>query len=207
MLLSSKHALLLILIIMLLRQCDAHGPRRDWDPPPPASGVTSREINYTCSDGREYTGYLSVPTGGYSEKKSALPAVLVGHTWLGLGKMEQFRAREMAGHGYAAFALDVYGTGIRPKNDVDARATMDKVRLDTCRAAFLKLEIRESEYTKTCCDAQVTSNLYDYNLRLDCGMEELLASCGAACNVSSLFFNGYCFGGAMALHMARTLEP
>jgi dienelactone hydrolase len=39
--------------------------------------------------------------------------VLVGHTWLGLAEMEKYRAEQLAAHGYVAFALDVYGKGIR----------------------------------------------------------------------------------------------
>ena len=72
-------------------------------------------MTYTC-DGKQYTGFVALPktTGG----AKAVPGVLVGHTWTGLGKMEMFRSTQLAEAGYVAFALDVYGTGIRPQTEV-----------------------------------------------------------------------------------------
>jgi dienelactone hydrolase len=42
-------------------------------------------------------------------------AVLIVHQWTGLGDNEKMRARMLASLGYKAFALDIYGKGIRPK--------------------------------------------------------------------------------------------
>ena len=42
--------------------------------------------------------------------------------------------------------------------------------------------------------------------RLDCGFAQLTAAADFL-NKSALFFNGYCFGGAMALHVARRGDP
>lgn len=42
-------------------------------------------------------------------------AVLIVHQWTGLSENEKMRARMLAGLGYKAFALDIYGKGIRPQ--------------------------------------------------------------------------------------------
>ena len=42
------------------------------------------------------------------------PGVLLVHQWTGLGDYEKGRARQLAALGYTAFALDVYGKGVRP---------------------------------------------------------------------------------------------
>jgi dienelactone hydrolase len=46
--------------------------------------------------------------------KTAPPLVLVTHDWLGLTDKTKARADQIAGLGYAAFAVDVFGKGIRP---------------------------------------------------------------------------------------------
>ncbi len=48
------------------------------------------------------------------------PGVMVVHAWKGLGEYEKRRARELAALGYVAFAADIYGKGIRPKNNQQA---------------------------------------------------------------------------------------
>jgi len=151
----------------------AHGPRREWTAPPPPPGVHGHALPYTC-DGNPYTGYVALPW----RRTAGAPGVLVGHTWTGLGPMEQYRTEQLAGAGYVAFALDVYGTGIRPQNDTAAKATM----------------------------LAVTGDLQEYNRRLDCGFAQLTMAADFL-NKSALFFNGYCFGGAMALHIARRGSP
>jgi len=45
--------------------------------------------------------------------KGARPAVLVSHAWGGRGEFEDDKARTLAGLGYTAFALDLYGKGVR----------------------------------------------------------------------------------------------
>ncbi len=46
--------------------------------------------------------------------KSTGKAVLIVHQWTGLGENEKMRARMLANLGYKAFALDIYGKGVRP---------------------------------------------------------------------------------------------
>lgn len=49
------------------------------------------------------------------EAKQTGKAVLIVHQWTGLGENEKMRARMLAKLGYKAFALDIYGKGIRPQ--------------------------------------------------------------------------------------------
>ncbi len=42
-------------------------------------------------------------------------AILIVHQWTGLSDNEKMRARMLAQLGYKAFALDIYGKGVRPK--------------------------------------------------------------------------------------------
>jgi len=50
------------------------------------------------------------------------PGVLIVHEWKGLGSYEKSRAEQLAKIGYVAFALDMYGKGIRPKTNEEASA-------------------------------------------------------------------------------------
>ena len=46
--------------------------------------------------------------------KGPRPAVLIVHQWMGLTDNEKMRAQMLAEKGYVAFAMDIYGKGVRP---------------------------------------------------------------------------------------------
>lgn len=48
------------------------------------------------------------------------PAILVVHEWTGIGNYIRMRVEQLAEQGYIAFAADIYGKGIRPKNREEA---------------------------------------------------------------------------------------
>jgi dienelactone hydrolase len=48
------------------------------------------------------------------------PAVLVFHHWMGIDQYIRGRADQLARLGYVAFAADIYGKGIRPTNSTEA---------------------------------------------------------------------------------------
>ena len=48
------------------------------------------------------------------------PGVLIVHQWMGQTEYEVDRARQLAKEGFVAFALDIYGKGIRPKSTSEA---------------------------------------------------------------------------------------
>ena len=60
--------------------------------------------------------------------KGARPAVLIVHQWKGLTDYEKNRAEMLAKLGYNAFALDIYGKGIRPKENEKAAAEAGKYK-------------------------------------------------------------------------------
>ncbi|MGE0115645.1 MAG: dienelactone hydrolase family protein [Steroidobacteraceae bacterium] len=53
-----------------------------------------------------------------------LPAVLISHAWGGRDEFVERKARRLAWHGYAAFALDMYGKGRRGRNPQENQALM-----------------------------------------------------------------------------------
>src|SRR4030042_3239292 len=52
--------------------------------------------------------------------KGKRPGVMVVHEWTGLGPYVKKRATELAELGYIAFAADIYGKGVRPKDHEEA---------------------------------------------------------------------------------------
>lgn len=52
--------------------------------------------------------------------KGNAPVVVIVHQWKGLGDYEKSRADMLAAEGYNAFAIDMYGQGIRPKTIEEA---------------------------------------------------------------------------------------
>ncbi|MCC6508651.1 MAG: dienelactone hydrolase family protein [Pirellulaceae bacterium] len=105
---------------------------------------------------------------------SGAPGILVVHQWLGLTEYEQTRCRQLAELGYVAFALDIYGKGVRPANTQEAGK-------------------QAGVYKK---DRQL------YRRRLNLGLDQLKAQPGVA--PGKLAAIGYCFGGTGALELARS---
>ena len=50
------------------------------------------------------------------------PGVMVVHEWTGIDPYVKKRTEQLAGLGYVAFAADIYGKGVRPKNPQEAGA-------------------------------------------------------------------------------------
>lgn len=113
---------------------------------------------------------------GYLARTSAknAPVVLVIHQWKGLSDNERMRADMLASLGYNALAIDVYGKGIRPQTVEAAGAEATKYKSDPVLAR-----------------KRVTAAL-DYARTLQ-GMD-----------TSRIAAIGYCFGGTMALELARS---
>jgi dienelactone hydrolase len=64
----------------------------------------------------ELEGYLAYDDA----RPGPLPAVLVVHEWYGHNDYARRRAEQMAGLGYAGFAVDMYGKGVLAKDDNEA---------------------------------------------------------------------------------------
>jgi dienelactone hydrolase len=78
-----------------------------------AFGATGAPVTYQVN-GQPYEGYYISPC------KEA-PFVLLIHDWDGLTGYEVKRANMLADLGYAVFALDFFGAGVRPTEVKDKR--------------------------------------------------------------------------------------
>ncbi len=102
------------------------------------------------------------------------PGILVVHQWMGLTDYEQRRCRDLAELGFVAFALDIYGQGVRPANPGQAGQLAGKFKTD--RAL--------------------------YRRRLNLGLDQLKQQ--AHVDTDKIAAIGYCFGGTGVLELARS---
>jgi dienelactone hydrolase len=78
-----------------------------------AHGATGTVVSYEL-DGKSYEGYYVSPT-------NKAPLVLLIHDWDGLTDYEIKRSHMLADLGYAVFAMDLFGAGVRPTEVKDKR--------------------------------------------------------------------------------------
>ncbi len=131
--------------------------------------VHGQAVEYKQGD-LVFEGYVA-----YDDAKAGKrPGILVVHAWMGLDDTVKKRADMLAAAGYVAFAADIYGKGIRPKDRDEAGKlagqykndrTLLRSRVGTAFAELLK------------------------NPKVD------LAKTAAI---------GYCFGGTTVLELARS---
>jgi dienelactone hydrolase len=119
------------------------------------------------------------PLEGYWAPSTCLsetpaPVVLVIHQWKGLGAYEKMRADMLATQCYNAFAVDMYGKGIRPQSNEEAGALAGTFKNDPQMAR-----------------RRMTAALNF--ARMDGSVD--------GTRVAAI---GYCFGGGMALELARS---
>ena len=104
---------------------------------------------------------------------TARPGVLVVHEWWGLNEYAIQRARQLAEMGYVAFAVDVYGKGVRTKDAGEAQKLATALRSD--RATMR---------------GRMTAALDVLRSRKGVDPKRIAAI-------------GYCFGGTCSLELAR----
>lgn len=116
--------------------------------------------------------------GALLKKKKKLPAVVVVHAWMGVNDYVQMRAEQLAKLGYMALVADIYGKGVRPKGPAEAGALSGKYK------AGDRKEMRSR--------ATAAFNVLASDKRV---------------NANKISAMGYCFGGTVALEMARVGLP
>jgi dienelactone hydrolase len=126
-----------------------------------------------------YTGD-SVHMNGYlaydGSSKDKRPVVMVIHEWWGQTEYVKRRARELAELGYLAFAVDMFGDGRIAENPADAEKFAMPFYMDPAMA----------------------------KRRFDAALAK--AKAHPMADTSKIAAIGYCFGGSMALNVARMGE-
>lgn len=131
--------------------------------------IQTREIQYTAQDGSTLIGYFAVP-----ENAQAVAGVIVSPEWWGRNEYTEQRARELAEHGYAALAIDLYGE--------------KKVTIDAKQAYAWMMQTFENAKTNV--------------TRASAGLAALAEQ--PEVNADKLAAIGFCFGGKVALDLARS---
>jgi dienelactone hydrolase len=131
--------------------------------------IQTKFVDYE-QDGKVFEGFLAWDDA----RKGPLPGVLVSHAWGGAGEFEYSKARALAELGYAGFAVDLYGKGIRGQS-MEENAKLMQVLLDD--RALLQKRMA---------------------LALD------VAGKQSGVDRSRMGAIGFCFGGLCVLDLART---
>lgn len=132
------------------------------------AAIKTQPIDYQ-QGGVTFQGYLAYDDAIQGKR----PGILICHEWWGLNDYPKHRAEQLAGLGYVAFALDMYGNGAVATNPSDAARLSSEVGgdRDLVRA------------------------------RATAGLNVLRAQ--SQCDASKIAVIGYCFGGMVALELAR----
>jgi len=137
-----------------------------------SAAIKTEHVEYSA-DGTVMEGYVA-----YDDATAApRPGILIVHDWMGPGPFTQAKAEQLAKEGYVAFAVDVYGKGVRPANSDEAGKLAGKYKADR---ALLRSHMRAA---------------YDALL----AMKQV--------DKSKIVVMGYCFGGTAALELARSGVP
>lgn len=132
------------------------------------AAVQGREVNYRAN-GTALRGYLAWDDAVRGRR----PAVLVVHEWWGHNAYARKRADMLAGLGYTALAVDMYGDGKQASHPDEA-------------GKFA---------------AEVSRNMPLAKARFEAGMRLLRKQ--RTVDAGRIAAIGYCFGGAVVLNMAR----
>jgi dienelactone hydrolase len=87
--------------------------------------VKSRTVDYTIGD-QSFEGVFVYPQSA----RGKVPGVVMVHNWMGVSDETRKQAERVAKLGLAVFAVDVYGKGVRPKNQQEAMTVSGKYKSD-----------------------------------------------------------------------------
>lgn len=131
--------------------------------------LVTRTIEY-CQGNTVLEGYLAFDDAVTGKR----PGIVIVHEWTGLGNYVRKRAVQLAHLGYVAFAVDIYGKGVRPQTSEEAGREAGKYLSDR------KL----------------------LRARALAGLDELLKQ--PQVDPARVAAIGYCFGGTAVLELARS---
>ena len=131
--------------------------------------ITTREIEYTSPDGQRLIGYFAAPA-----IDMPVAGVVVAPEWWGRTEYTEQRARELAEHGFAALAIDMYGD--------------KKVTSDVPQASAWMMQTFDHV------DTVVN--------RAQAGLDALKAQ--SEVNTEKLAAIGFCYGGKVVLDLTRS---
>jgi len=136
---------------------------------PAHAALKTQEIEYEHG-GQRLLGYLAYDDSTQGKR----PGVVVVHEWMGHNDYVRRRAEQLAGLGYVAFALDMYGKGVRAKDPQEAGQMAGRFKND-------RRLMRD---------------------RATAGLDVLKKQ--PMVDTSKLAAMGYCFGGQVSLELARS---
>ena len=137
------------------------------------AAIKAQEIPYQSPDGTKLIGYYA-----YDDAvKGPRPGVVVVHEWWGLNDYAKRRARDLAGLGYSALAIDMYGDGKNTEHPKDAMA-------------FIQAAMKDSDAA---------------GARFQAGLDLLKKQ--PQTDPAKIAAIGYCFGGGVVLNAARQGLP
>ncbi|MEO7120995.1 MAG: dienelactone hydrolase family protein [Ginsengibacter sp.] len=100
----------LTVVVVALLSCNGHtnNPQKNimTDSSNNKTGIIEQPVSYNVN-GKTYDGYVTYD----SNQTGKRPAILVVHEWWGLTDYPRSRAKQLAGLGYIAMAVDMYGDG------------------------------------------------------------------------------------------------
>ena len=133
------------------------------------NAIQTPEIQYTAADGSTLIGYYAAP-----ENSQAIAGVIVAPEWWGRNEYTEQRARELAGHGYAALAIDMYGD---KKVTTDAKQAYE----------WMMQTFEDTETIVTRASAALATLAQQTEV-----------------NADKLAAIGFCYGGKVVLDLARS---
>ena len=151
---------LILVLVMLLAPTAAH------------AAVKTELVVYKQGK-QQLEGYLAYDDAVAGKR----PAVIVVHNWMGVAESAKAAADKLAAAGYVAFAVDIYGKGVRPTAPADAGKLAGQYKGDR------KL----------------------VRARLKAGLDTI--SKNPRVDAKKIAVIGYCFGGTGALELARSGAP
>lgn len=133
------------------------------------AAISGEKLGYNAN-GAQLEGFLAKNL----EKSSLSPAILIVHDWMGISKFTENKATDLAKQGYVAFAVDIYGKGVHPKDPKEAGGLAMQYKND-------RAELRK---------------------RIRAAYDKIVAMPNV--DKKKIVVMGYCFGGTTALELARS---